>query len=84
MISSYPLNKLIIIYGLHMEHISRLDTNEDDVTKKLTEQGFNISDNLETLDILVYKNPKYTDQSKVTYIYINMYNLIQDIHHFTK
>lgn len=78
----YPIKKLIIIYGLHLENISR-SQNEEKVNSILTGIGFT-SEELIELDILVFKNPKYTNQNIRTHIVIDSNSLVSNIHYYNK
>lgn len=79
----YPMKKLIIVYGWHLDNIS-ISLTEERVNRVLTENGFNLSEELIDLDIFVFKNTKYANQSIETHIVIDFSNLVSGIHYYNK
>lgn len=78
----YPMKKLIIIYGLHLEKIEN-HTTEERLMKILKEQSFEISNDLSDLNIVVYKSVAFADHSKLTHVVINFGNEITEIKYYT-
>lgn len=77
------MKKLIIVYGWHLDNIS-IALTEERVNRVLTENGFNLSEELIDLDIFVFKNTKYANQSIVTHIVIDFSNYVSGIHYYNK
>jgi len=78
----YPMKKLIIIYGLHLDQIQN-HTTEERLVKILTEKSFVVSNDLTDLDIVVYKSSDFSDHSKRTHIVVNLGNEITEIKYYT-
>ena len=78
----YPMKKLIIIYGLHLDNVHS-HTTEERLIKILKEKSFFISDDLNDFNIVVYKSVDFSDHSKRTHIITNLGNEITDIKHYT-
>lgn len=78
----YPMKKLIIIYGLHLDQIQN-HTTEERLVKILTEKSFVVSNDLTDLDIVVYKSSDLSDHSKRTHIVVNFGNEITEIKYYT-
>ena len=78
----YPMKRLIIIYGLHLDKIQN-HTTEERLIKILKEQSFAVSNDLTDLDIIVFKSSDFTDHSKRTHIIINLGNEITEIKYYT-
>lgn len=78
----YPMKKLIIIYGLHLDQIQN-HTTEERWVKILTEKSFVVSNDLTDLDIVVYKSSVFSDHSKRTHIVVNLGNEITEIKYYT-
>jgi hypothetical protein len=78
----YPMKRLIIIYGLHLDKIQN-HTTEERLIKILKEQSFAVSNDLTDLDIVVFKSSDFTDHSKRTHIIINLGNEITEIKYYT-
>ena len=78
----YPMKKLIIIYGLHLDKVQNHTTEERLITI-LKEQSFTITNDLNDLDIVVYKSSDFSDYSKRTHIVTNLGNEITEIKYYT-
>ena len=78
----YPLKKLIIIYGFHIDNI-QIHTAEEYLLKILTKKYFIVNNDLTDLAIVVYKSSLYSDHSKTTHIVINLGNEITEIKYYT-
>jgi hypothetical protein len=78
----YPMKKLIIIYGLHLDQIQN-HTTEERLVKLLTEKSFVVSNDLTDLDIVVYKSSDFSNRSKRTHIVVNLGNEITEIKYYT-
>ena len=78
----YPIKKLIIIYGLHLDKVQNHET-EHRLSKTLKEQLFHIYNDLTDLNIVVYKSELFSDHSKQTHIIINHGNEITEIKYYT-
>jgi len=78
----YPMKKLIIIYGLHLDQIQN-HTSEERLIKILKEKSFNITDDLSELAIVVYKSSDFSDHNKRTHIVVNLGNEISEIKYYT-
>ena len=78
----YPMKKLIIIYGLHLDQIQN-HTTEERLVKILTEKSFFVSNDLTDLDIVVYKSSDFSDHNKRTHIVVNLGNEITEIKYYT-
>jgi hypothetical protein len=79
----YPIEKLIIIYGLHIDQIQN-HTSEERLITILKEKSFIVTNDLSELAIVVYKSSVYTDHSKLTHIITNYRNEITEIKYYTK
>lgn len=82
MMHIYPMKKLIIIYGLHLDQIQN-HTTEERLIKILKEKAFAVSNDLIDLDIVVYKSADFSDHSKRTHIVTNLGNEITEIKYYT-
>jgi len=78
----YPMKKLIIIYGWHLDKVQN-HTTEERLIKILKEQSFKVSDDLTDLAIVVYKSSDFSDHSKRTHIVTNFGNEITEIKYYT-
>ena len=78
----YPMKKLIIIYGLHLDQIQN-HTTEERLIKILKEKSFLVANNLTDFDIVVYKSLDFSDHSKRTHIVSNFGNEITEIKYYT-
>jgi hypothetical protein len=79
----YPMKKLVIIYGLHLQnHISIGLSAADKLFKFLNEQSFIVTHNLTELEITVYKSSQYKDHSKLTHVVIDFGDTIAEIKHY--
>ena len=76
------MNKLIIIYGLHLQHNISINTSADRLFKFLDGQSFVLSDNLTDLNITVYKSALYKDLSKLTHVVLDFGDNIAEIRHY--
>lgn len=76
------MKKLIIIYGLHLDKVQNHTTEERLITI-LKEQSFTITNDLNDLDIVVYKSSDFSDYSKRTHIVTNLGNEITEIKYYT-
>jgi hypothetical protein len=79
---TYPMKKLIIIYGLHLDQIQN-HTSEERLIKILQEKSYTITNELTDLDIVIYKCSAFSDHSKRTHIVINLGNEITEIKYYT-
>ena len=77
----YPMKKLIIIYGLHLDKVQN-HTTEERLIKILKEQSFIVSNDLTDLSIVVYKSADFSDHSKRTHIITNLGNEITEIKYY--
>lgn len=78
----YPMKKLIIIYGLHLDHIQN-HTTEERLIKILNEKSFVVTNDLTDFEIVVYKSSDFSDHSKRTHIVINLGSEITEIKYYT-
>lgn len=78
----YPLKKLIIIYGWHIDQIQN-HTTEERLIKILKEKSFVVTNELTDLEIVVYKSSDFADHSKRTHIVTNLGNEITEIKYYT-
>jgi len=78
----YPIKRLIIIYGLHLDKVQNHATDEQ-LIKTLKEQSFLICNDLSDLNIVVYKSELFSDHSKLTHIITNLGNEITEIKYYT-
>lgn len=79
----YPMKKLIIIYGLHMQNGISIHTSADKLLKFLIGQSFTATADLSELSITVYKSPKYKEHSKLTHIVLDFVDNIGEIKFYT-
>lgn len=79
----YPMKKLIIIYGLHLQNGISVHTSADKLLNFLNDQSFAATDDLTELRISVYKSPQYTDHNKLTHVVLDFADNIGEIKHYT-
>ncbi len=78
----YPMKKLIIIYGLHIDQIQN-HMSEERLIKILKEKSFVVTNDLSELAIVVYQSSDFSDHSKLTHIVTNFGNEITEIKYYT-
>ena len=79
----YPMKKLIIIYGLHLQNQISVHSSTDKLSKFLNDQSFVITDNLYALSITVYKSSQYKDHIKLTHVVLDFSDNISEIKYYT-
>jgi hypothetical protein len=79
----YPMKKLIIIYGLHLQNGMTVHTSADKLLKFLIDQSFIITDDLINLNITVFKSSIYKDHSKLTHVILDLADNIGEIKYYT-
>lgn len=78
----YPMKKLIIIYGLHLQNHISVHSSADRLLKFLNEQSFVATDDLTALNITVYKSSQYKDHSKLTHVVLDFSDNIGEIKYY--
>lgn len=79
----YPMKKLIIIYGIHLQNHISVHSSADKLLKVLNEQSFAVTNDLNDLSITVYKSSQYKDNSKLTHVVIDLSDNIGEIKYYT-
>ncbi len=76
----YPLKKVIIIYGWHLDQIEP-HSSEERLLKLLKEKSFECLDEISDLNIDVFKSTDFNDHCKRTHVTINFSGEITEIKH---
>ena len=79
---SYPMKKLIIIFGLHIDRVQTRSA-VDNLLKVLSEKKFTLTQSIPELSIDVYSCPDFSDHTKLTHVVIGFSNEISEIRYYT-
>ncbi len=78
----YPMKKLIIIYGWHLDQIQP-GSSEERLLKILKEKSFVSNLDFTNFDIEVFKSLDFSNHYKRTHIIINLNGDISEIKYYT-
>lgn len=81
--TTFPMKKLLIIHGIHLENIITLSTSEEKVIELIHEKSFDLVASLKDQNVYVYKSDLYLDYSKQTHIIINLGDMVSELRHYT-